>query len=62
MESFFSNLPSPMELILDPVSLVVFAMYGILMAWEALFPARPLPKMKYWKLRGMTSFALFFFL
>lgn len=62
MESLFANLPTPLELILDPVSLIVFAIYGTLMAWEALFPARALPKMRYWKLRGMISFALFFFL
>lgn len=62
MESIFYNLPGPLELILDPVSLIVFGIYGTLMAWEALFPARVLPKMKFWKLRGMVSFALFFFL
>lgn len=56
------NLPTPLELITDPVSLIVFAVYGGLMAWEALFPARPLPKMKYWKLRGLISFGFFFFL
>ena len=61
MESL-SNLPTPIELVLDSVSLIVFAMYGSLMLWEALFPARQLPYVKNWKLRGMVSFAIFFFL
>lgn len=56
------NLPTPLELIIDPVSIIVFAIYGSLMVWEALFPARELPKMKNWKLRGLISFAVFFYL
>lgn len=51
-----------MELLLDPVSLIVFSIYLGLMLWEAIFPARKLPKVKYWKLKGMVSFAIFFFL
>ncbi|RDY62057.1 sterol desaturase family protein [Flagellimonas nanhaiensis] len=37
-------------------------MYAVLMIWEGLFPARKLPKMKFWKIRGMASFAVFFYL
>lgn len=55
-------MPTPMELLLDPVSLTVFAIYGALMAWEALAPARPLPKVRAWAVKGLTSFAVFFFL
>jgi sterol desaturase/sphingolipid hydroxylase (fatty acid hydroxylase superfamily) len=62
METIINNLPTPLELVLDPISLIVFGIYALLMAWEAIFPARTLPKMKYWKIRGMASFALFFFL
>ena len=36
-------VPTPIELLLDPVSLTVFAMYAALILWEALAPARPLP-------------------
>lgn len=32
------------------------------MIWEALFPARPLPVVKYWKLKGLIFFAFFFYL
>jgi sterol desaturase/sphingolipid hydroxylase (fatty acid hydroxylase superfamily) len=62
METIINNLPGPIELLLDPISLVVFGIYAVLMTWEALFPARTLPKMKYWKLKGIAAFVLFFFL
>ncbi|MEX0288546.1 MAG: sterol desaturase family protein [Flavobacteriaceae bacterium] len=55
-------MPTPIEILLDPVSLAVLAMYAILMIWEAMFPARQLPKIKFWKLRGLTAFAFFFYL
>jgi len=55
-------MPTPLEILLDPVSLAVLAMYAILMIWEAMFPARQLPKIKFWKVRGLTAFAFFFYL
>ncbi len=55
-------MPTPLEILLDPISLIALGMYALLIIWEALFPARPLPKVKNWKLKGMISFAVFFFL
>ncbi|MEM7379990.1 MAG: sterol desaturase family protein, partial [Bacteroidota bacterium] len=55
-------MPTPLEILLDPVSLMVLSIYVVLMIWEALFPARQLPKIKFWKLRGLTAFAFFFYL
>jgi sterol desaturase/sphingolipid hydroxylase (fatty acid hydroxylase superfamily) len=55
-------MPSPLELLLDPASLVVFAMYAGLMLWELLFPARRLPSIRGWHWRGLAAFAVFFFL
>jgi len=55
-------MPTPIEILLDPVSLFVIAMYTGLMLWEAFFPARELPKMRFWKLKGLTAFAIFFYL
>ena len=55
-------MPTPLELILDPVSIVIFLLYAAMMIWEAAAPARKLPVMKNWVLRGMTAFAVFFFL
>lgn len=55
-------LPTPLELLLDPISLTVFALYGALVAWEALAPARRLPQVKGWRQRGLAAFAAFFLL
>jgi sterol desaturase/sphingolipid hydroxylase (fatty acid hydroxylase superfamily) len=55
-----SALPSPIDLLLDPISLAVFALYGVLIAWEAVVPARPLPVVKGWRLRGLSAFAAYF--
>ncbi len=55
-------MPTPLEILLDPVSLMVIAMYVGLMLWEALFPARKLPQVRFWKTKGLAAFAVFFFL
>ncbi len=55
-------MPTPLEILFDPISLIVLAIYGALMFWEAVFPGRKLPKVKYWKLRGITAFAAYFYL
>ena len=62
MQEILTNLPTPLELVFDPISYVIFGMYGGLMLWELLFPAKKLPQIKYWKLRGLTAFTFFFFL
>ncbi len=62
MKEVLAGLPTPMELIFNPISYIIFAMYGGLMLWETLFPARHLPKIRFWKLKGMLAFAFFFFL
>lgn len=54
-------MPTPLEILLDPISLIALAMYFGLMAWEALFPAQQLPKVKYWKLKGLIAFAVYFY-
>ncbi|TCK39277.1 sterol desaturase/sphingolipid hydroxylase (fatty acid hydroxylase superfamily) [Paraburkholderia sp. BL8N3] len=55
-------MPTPVELITDPVSLCVFALYGALVCWEALAPARRLPAVKGWRLRGLFAFMFYFLL
>lgn len=55
-------MPTPIELLLDPVSLTVIGLYAALIALEALAPARALPPVKGWKTRGLLGFATFFFL
>lgn len=55
-------MPTPLEILLDPVSLIVLAMYAGVMTWEWLAPGRTLPKIKYWKVKGLSSFLIFFYL
>ncbi len=55
-------MPSPISLLLDPISLWLFAIYGVLILWEWLAPARRLPLVPFWKLRGLCGFAVYFFL
>ncbi len=37
-------MPTPVEILMDPISLVILAMYVLLVVWEAVFPARVLPE------------------
>lgn len=53
---------NPLEILIDPVSLLILALYGSLMVWEAVVPGRELPKMKFWRLRGLLVFAFYFYL
>ena len=55
-------MPTPIDLILDPISLIIFVLYGSLMLWEGLFPGRELPRIKGWKFRGLLSFVFYFYL
>lgn len=55
-------MPTPLEILTDPVSLTVLALYAALIAIEALFPARALPKVRGWRTRALAVFALYFFL
>jgi sterol desaturase/sphingolipid hydroxylase (fatty acid hydroxylase superfamily) len=54
-------MPTPIELLLDPISLAIVALYAAVIVWEAIVPARPLPFVRGWRLRGLTAFALYFF-
>jgi sterol desaturase/sphingolipid hydroxylase (fatty acid hydroxylase superfamily) len=55
-------MPTPLQILLDPVSLAVLGIYGALILLEALFPARPLPQVRGWKVRGLIVFAAYFYL
>lgn len=62
METFISQLPTPLEILLDPISLIVYAIFGGLFLWETLFPARQLPKIRFWKIRGLLFFMAYMLL
>lgn len=53
-------MPSPIDLLLDPVTLTSLAIYGALIVWEALAPARTLPAVSGWRAKGVAAFLLFF--
>lgn len=55
-------MPTPLEILLDPVSLTVLALYAALIVVEALFPARPLPPVRLWRTRAFAVFIVYFFL
>jgi sterol desaturase/sphingolipid hydroxylase (fatty acid hydroxylase superfamily) len=55
-------MPTPIEIVQDPLSIIMLCMYGALMAWEALFPGRKLPYVKFWVVRGLAAFVVYFFL
>jgi sterol desaturase/sphingolipid hydroxylase (fatty acid hydroxylase superfamily) len=55
-------MPTPIDLILSPTSLIVLAIYAALMLLEAMAPGRTLPRVGAGRLRGLASFAVFFLL
>ena len=62
MKDLLASLPTPLEIITDPITLIVVAIYGALMIWESVFPARELPKMKFWRFRGVIFFLAYIIL
>jgi len=57
-----SELPTPIEILLDPISLIVLAVFAGLALWEKVAPGRTLPKVSGWRLRGYVSLAVYFYL
>ena len=54
-------MPASLELLLHPLSFAFFGMYAVLMLWEAIAPARVLPRIARWRTRGLLA-AVFYFL
>lgn len=54
-------MPSPIDLIIDPLSLAIIALYAVLMIWEFAAPAKQLPKIKGWIVRGLAAFITYFY-
>jgi sterol desaturase/sphingolipid hydroxylase (fatty acid hydroxylase superfamily) len=49
-------MPTPVDILLDPITVTVMALYAALITWEALAPARPLPAVKGWRAKGLAAF------
>ncbi|MDH5540060.1 MAG: sterol desaturase family protein [Rhizobacter sp.] len=55
-------IPNPLELLLDPAALPLYAIYVGLIGWEAIAPARRLPAVRGWRLAGAIAFIGYFLL
>jgi sterol desaturase/sphingolipid hydroxylase (fatty acid hydroxylase superfamily) len=51
-----NDMPTPIDILLDPITLAVIGMYAALVAWEAIAPARRLPAVRAWRLKGAAAF------
>jgi len=56
------QLPSPWQILIDPASIIVISIFLALMIAEAVVPGRRLPSVKYWRLRGIAAFIIYFFI
>jgi sterol desaturase/sphingolipid hydroxylase (fatty acid hydroxylase superfamily) len=56
-----SAMPTPLQILMDPISLAVLGIYAALLLLEAVFPARPLPRVRGWHARALVVFTLYFF-
>lgn len=55
-------MPTPIDLIFDPITLVMIAMFAGLGLWEIVAPGRTLPRVRGWAWRAMTAFVVYFLL
>ncbi len=55
-------MPTPIEILLDPIVLTVIGLFAALAFIEFLFPARALPPMPYWRSKGFAAFIAFILL
>jgi sterol desaturase/sphingolipid hydroxylase (fatty acid hydroxylase superfamily) len=55
-------MPTPLDLLFDPITLTMLAMFAALALAERLFPGRPLPRVPGWHARALGVFALYFLL
>lgn len=50
-------MPTPLEIFMNPVILMLIGIYLMLMIWEFCFPARKLPAVPFWHLKGIVAMA-----
>lgn len=55
-------MPTPVDLLLDPLTWILLAMFAGLGVGEVLVPGRELPRVRGWKARALTSFLVYFLL
>lgn len=55
------QLPTPWQILIDPASIIVISIFLVLVIAEAVIPARKLPPVRFWKLKGIAAFFIYFF-
>ncbi len=55
-------MPTPVDLLLDPLTWILLAMFAGLALWEMIAPGRELPRVRSWRARALTSFVVYFLL
>ena len=53
-------MPTPFDLLRDPATQVLLAMFAGLLLWEFAAPGRPLPHVPGWTVRALASFVVYF--
>src|SRR5262245_29354658 len=53
-------MPTPIDLLLDPATQILLAMFAGLALWERLAPGRPLPRVPGWTARALAAFVVYF--
>ena len=54
-------MPTPIEILLDPISLSTIAIFAGLVLWERIAPAAKLAESRAWPLRGIIAFFVFLY-
>lgn len=55
-------MPTPLEILLDPISLILLAIYGVFIAIEFTIPSAPLKKIDGWYIKCTLVFVVYFYL
>jgi sterol desaturase/sphingolipid hydroxylase (fatty acid hydroxylase superfamily) len=55
-------MPTPIDLLLDPLTQILLSMFAGLALWEFAAPGRPLPKVRGWAVRALGAFVVYFLL
>ena len=55
-------MPTPIDLLMDPVTQVMLAMIAGLALWERIAPGRVLPRVRGWHARALAAFVVYFLL
>lgn len=55
-------MPTPLEILIDPVTLLLLAIYGAMMLLEFIIPNSPLKKVEGWYTKSMLVFIVYFYL